>query len=102
MQINLEKSWLKVLEEEFKKPYMQEIKSFLIQEIQDGKTIYPHPKNIFKAFDKTPFDKVKVVILGQDPYHGPGQAQGFCFSVQDGTKLPPSLQNIYKELEQSL
>ncbi|RAL57782.1 uracil-DNA glycosylase [Candidatus Gracilibacteria bacterium GN02-872] len=102
MNINIEASWLEILKDEFEKDYMKEIKSFLVKEIESGKTIYPHPKNIFKAFDKTPFDKVKVVILGQDPYHGPNQAQGFCFSVKNGTKLPPSLQNIYKELERSL
>ncbi|PZM83843.1 uracil-DNA glycosylase [Candidatus Gracilibacteria bacterium] len=102
MNINIEKSWLEVLKGEFEKDYMKNIKSFLVKEIENGKTIYPHPKNIFKAFDKTPFDKVKVVILGQDPYHGPNQAQGFCFSVEKGQKLPPSLKNIYKELEQSL
>ncbi|MBF0913672.1 uracil-DNA glycosylase [Candidatus Gracilibacteria bacterium] len=102
MNINIESSWLEILKDEFEKDYMKEIKSFLVQQIEAGKTIYPNPKNIFKAFDKTPFDKVKVVILGQDPYHGPNQAQGFCFSVQNGTKLPPSLQNIYKELERSL
>lgn len=102
MNINIEASWLEILKDEFEKDYMKEIKSFLVKEIESWKTIYPHPKNIFKAFDKTPFDKVKVVILGQDPYHWPNQAQGFCFSVKNGTKLPPSLQNIYKELERSL
>ncbi len=81
---------------------MKNIKKFLVKEINNGKTIYPHPKNIFRAFDKTPFNEIKVVILGQDPYHGAGQAQGFCFSVNKGTRLPPSLQNIYKELHQSL
>lgn len=102
MNINIEKSWLEVLKWEFEKDYMKNIKSFLVKEIENWKTIYPHPKNIFKAFDKTPFDKVKVVILGQDPYHWPNQAQGFCFSVEKWQKLPPSLKNIYKELEQSL
>ena len=102
MQINIENSWLEVLKDEFEKDYMKEIKSFLVKEIENWKTIYPHPKNIFKAFDKTPFDKVKVVILGQDPYHWPNQAQGFCFSVEKWQKLPPSLKNIYKELETSL
>ena len=102
MQINIENSWLEVLKDEFEKDYMKEIKSFLVKEIENWKTIYPHPKNIFKAFDKTPFDKVKVVILWQDPYHWPNQAQGFCFSVEKWQKLPPSLKNIYKELETSL
>ena len=102
MNINIEASWLEILKDEFEKDYMKEIKSFLVKEIESWKTIYPHPKNIFKAFDKTPFDKVKVVILGQDPYHWPNQAQGFCFSVEKWQKLPPSLKNIYKELERSL
>jgi uracil-DNA glycosylase len=102
MEIRLETSWLEILKEEFDKEYMKNIKNFLIEEIQKGKIIYPNPKNIFRAFEKTPFSEVKVVILGQDPYHGPGQAQGFCFSVNEGTHLPPSLQNIYKELNQSL
>lgn len=102
MNINIEASWLEILKDEFEKDYMKEIKSFLVKEIESWKTIYPHPKNIFKAFDKTPFDKVKVVILGQDPYHWPNQAQGFCFSVEKWQKLPPSLKNIYKELETSL
>lgn len=102
MNVSIESSWLEILKDEFEKDYMKDIKSFLVKQIEAGKTIYPNPKNIFKAFDKTPFDKVKVVILWQDPYHWPNQAQGFCFSVQNGTKLPPSLQNIYKELERSL
>ncbi len=102
MEIRLETSWLEILKEEFQKDYMKNIKKFLVEEIQKGKTIYPNPKNIFRAFEKTPFNEVNVVILGQDPYHGPGQAQGFCFSVNEGTRLPPSLQNIYKELNQSL
>ena len=102
MNINIESSWLEILKDEFEKDYMKDIKSFLVKQIEAGKTIYPNPKNIFKAFDKTPFDKVKVVILGQDPYHWPNQAQGFCFSVEKWQKLPPSLKNIYKELETSL
>ncbi len=102
MQPKLPHSWLAVLKDEFEKDYMKEIKKFLVQEIESWKTIYPNPKNIFKAFEKTPFDDLKVVILGQDPYHWPGQAQGFCFSVSEDVKLPPSLQNIYKELHNSL
>ncbi|PIE85591.1 uracil-DNA glycosylase [Candidatus Gracilibacteria bacterium] len=102
MQVKLPSSWLEVLSEEFEKEYMKNIKSFLVKEIENGKIIYPHPKNIFKAFEKTDFDDIKVVILGQDPYHGEGQAQGFCFSVPENIKLPPSLKNIYKELESSL
>lgn len=102
MEIKLEASWLQILKWEFEKEYMKNIKNFLLTEIQNKKIIYPNPKNIFKAFEKTPFDKVKVVILGQDPYHWPNQAQGFCFSVSDWQKFPPSLKNIYKEIETSL
>ncbi len=98
MKIKLESSWKKLLAEEFEKPYFLEIKSFLASEIEAGKTIYPHSKNIFNAFGHTPLDKLKVVILGQDPYHGPGQAHGLSFSVQDGVKVPPSLKNMYKEI----
>lgn len=100
--IQIEPSWYEVLKDEFEKDYMKKIKDFLTEEIKKWKAIYPHPKNFFKAFEKTPFDRVKVVILGQDPYHGAGQAQGFCFSVEAGTRLPPSLKNIFKELEVSL
>ncbi|MFL0796877.1 MAG: uracil-DNA glycosylase [Cellvibrionaceae bacterium] len=96
--IQLEPSWLAELQDQFDLPYMQQLKQFLKQEKQAGKTIYPPGDQIFNAFDSTPFDKVKVVILGQDPYHGPGQAHGLCFSVQSGVKVPPSLVNIYKEL----
>lgn len=99
MNIQLESSWKNLLEEEFEKPYFREIKSFLKTEIEAGKTIYPHPKNIFTAFESTPLNNLKVVILGQDPYHGEGQAHGLSFSVQDGVKVPPSLKNIYKEIK---
>ncbi len=102
MKVKLPKSWLEVLGWEFEKDYMKEIKSFLVKEIENSKIIYPHPKNIFAAFSKTPFKDIKVVILGQDPYHWEGQAQWFCFSVPKDIKLPPSLQNIYKELKNSL
>jgi len=98
MAIELEPSWLKVLAEEFEKGYMIKLKKFLKEEKEAGKTIYPKGSNIFNAFNKTPFDKVKVVIIGQDPYHGPNQAHGLSFSVQKGVRVPPSLQNIYKEL----
>lgn len=98
MAIELEASWLAVLEDEFGKEYMLKLKQFLKEEKQSGKTIYPKSADIFAAFTKTPFDKVKVVILGQDPYHGPNQAHGLSFSVQKGVRTPPSLQNIYKEL----
>lgn len=98
MAVDLEPSWFKVLEGEFEKPYMKSLKSFLQQEKQAGFTIYPKGSDIFNAFNHTPFDKVKVVILGQDPYHGVGQAHGLSFSVQKGVIPPPSLKNIYKEL----
>lgn len=97
--IRLEPSWKKVLADEFEKPYMKELKTFLRSEIDAGKKIYPRPSEYFNAFAHTPFDKVKVVILGQDPYHGPGQAHGLAFSVRPGVPLPPSLRNIYKELK---
>ncbi|MDB5157097.1 MAG: uracil-DNA glycosylase [Mucilaginibacter sp.] len=98
MAIELEASWLEVLGDEFEKDYMLKLRQFLKEEKQAGKTIYPKGGDIFNAFAKTPFDKVKVVILGQDPYHGPNQAHGLSFSVQRGIPTPPSLQNIYKEL----
>ena len=94
----IHESWLKALSEEFRKPYFAELKAFLVEEKRNGKIIFPPSPIIFNAFDSTPFDDVKVVILGQDPYHGPGQAHGLCFSVQHGVKPPPSLVNIYKEL----
>ncbi len=99
MNIQLETSWKKALSESFEKTYFQDIKSFLTTEISSGKIIYPHPKNIFAALNETPFSQVRVVILWQDPYHWTGQAHGLSFSVQDGVKIPPSLQNIYKELK---
>jgi uracil-DNA glycosylase len=94
----IEPSWKKELDSEFRKPYFAELKRFLLEEKRSGQVIYPPGPMIFNAFNKTPFDDVKVVILGQDPYHGPGQAHGLCFSVQRGVKPPPSLVNIYKEL----
>jgi uracil-DNA glycosylase len=97
----LEESWLKILEPEFNKDYMLKLKAFLEQETKQY-IVYPEGKNIFNAFWKTPFDKVKVVILGQDPYHGPKQAHGLCFSVSRGVPAPPSLINIFKELNSSL
>lgn len=99
MSLQLETSWKLLLWEEFEKPYFQDIKSFLTHEIEAGKTIYPHPKNIFAALDSVPVWEVKVVILGQDPYHGPNQAHGLSFSVQEGVKIPPSLKNMYKEIQ---
>lgn len=98
MEVRIEESWKAVLRDEFGKDYFARIAAFLHQEKREGKTIYPPGPLIFNAFQLTPFDKVKVVILGQDPYHGPGQAHGLSFSVQDGVALPPSLQNIYKEI----
>tara|TARA_B100001013_G_scaffold152298_1_gene90540 strand:- start:7068 stop:7778 length:711 start_codon:yes stop_codon:yes gene_type:complete len=101
-EIQLEQSWLKELNLEFQKDYMQNLKSFLLSEKREGKKIYPKGKEIFRALDITPLNKVKVVIIGQDPYHGPGQAHGLCFSVPKGVKIPPSLINIFKELQEDL
>ncbi|MBG9377789.1 uracil-DNA glycosylase [Panacibacter sp. DH6] len=98
MDVKIESSWKEVLHKEFTKAYFEQIVAFLKIEKTQGKIIYPPGSLIFNAFDKTPFNKVKVVILGQDPYHGPGQAHGLCFSVPDGVPFPPSLNNIYKEL----
>ena len=100
--IKLHPSWLKVLGEEFDKPYMKALRTFLLAEKRAGKTIYPPSENWFAALDTTPFEAVKVVILGQDPYHGPNQAHGLCFSVPPGVQPPPSLINIYKELDADL
>lgn len=96
--VKIEAGWLKAIGDEFTKPYFNNLKSFLIEE-RAKYSIYPSGSRIFAAFDFTPFDKVKVVILGQDPYHGEGQANGLCFSVADGVRQPPSLQNIFKELK---
>ncbi len=98
----LHKSWAPYLQDEFDKSYMKELSFFLKDEKLKGKVIYPPGVQIFEAFNRTPFDTVKVVILGQDPYHGPGQAHGLAFSVQKKVKIPPSLINIYKELETDL
>ncbi len=98
MTPKIEKSWLKVLSDEFQKPYFSELKQFLVDEISVGKVVYPPLSKFFHAFDKCTFDNVKVVILGQDPYHGKNQAHGLCFSVNREIPVPPSLQNIYKEL----
>lgn len=100
--VKIEKSWLDILEPEFNAPYMDEIKTFLTREIGKKKIIYPHGQQIFSAFNLTPYPKVKVVIIGQDPYHGPGQAHGLSFSVPPGVRVPPSLINIYKELNYDL
>lgn len=98
MPAALESDWLKHLGQEFEKPYMKTLKSFLLEEKQKGFTVYPKGSDIFNAFNHTPFEQVKVVILGQDPYHGTGQAHGLSFSVQKGMIVPPSLKNMYKEL----
>ena len=99
MDVKINDSWKQVLKEEFEKPYFDQIVNFLKTERAAGKTTFPSGPNIFNAFNKTPFDKVKVVILGQDPYHGFGQAHGLSFSVLPGLKIPPSLQNIFKEIK---
>ena len=95
--IQLEASWLARLEGEFEQPYMAELRAFLVKE-KANHTIFPPGAEIFNAFAQTPFDRARVVILGQDPYHGPGQAHGLCFSVRKGVAVPPSLKNIFKEL----
>lgn len=97
MEVKLEKTWKALLGDEFEKPYFQSLSQYLHEEYKNG-VVYPPGKFIFNALDSLPVDKVRVVILGQDPYHGPGQAHGLSFSVPDGVALPPSLQNIYKEL----
>lgn len=100
--IQLHPSWLEVLKDEFLKPYFKDLKDFLLQEKQSGQIVFPPGSRIFAALDETHFDKVKVVIIGQDPYHGTGQANGMCFSVNRGITPPPSLKNIYKEVETDL
>lgn len=97
MDVRIEESWKEVLIDEFSKPYFTELATFVKEAYTSG-TVYPAPAHIFRAFSLTPFEKVKVVILGQDPYHGPKQAIGLSFAVAPGTQLPPSLRNIYKEL----
>ena len=102
MDVKIDDSWKNVMKDEFSKPYFLQIVTFLKTEKMAGKTIYPPGQLIFNAFNTTPFDKVKAVLLGQDPYHGRGQAHGLCFSVQPGITPPPSLVNIYKELKADL
>ena len=99
--VKIDSSWLEVLRPQFEAPYFAELKQFLVAERQQY-TCYPKGGDIFAAFDRTPFDKVKVVILGQDPYHEPGQAMGLCFSVPQGIAVPPSLVNIIKEINSDL
>ncbi|MDQ0457098.1 uracil-DNA glycosylase [Rhizobium paknamense] len=98
----LEESWKAVVGQEFGQPYMQHLKQFLLAEKEEGKHIFPKGSEYFRALDLTPIDQVRVVILGQDPYHGAGQAHGLCFSVRPGVRIPPSLVNIYKELKEDL
>lgn len=102
MSMKLEASWHHELQEEIEKDYIKRLKRFISQEKRENKVIYPHESLVFNAFLHTPFSKVKVVIIGQDPYHGPGQAHGLSFSVPGGIPLPPSLKNIFLELEQDL
>ncbi len=101
MDVKIETSWKKKLDEEFTKPYFSELATFIKQEYKT-REVYPPGKYIFHAFEMCPLEKVKVVILGQDPYHGPGQAHGLCFSVQKGVPMPPSLLNIFKEINSDL
>lgn len=98
IEVEIEESWKQLLDDEFQQPYFAAIRQFLLKERAENKTVYPPGPLIFNAFNLTPFDKLKVVILGQDPYHGPRQAHGLCFSVPDGVPPPPSLVNIFKEL----
>lgn len=97
MDVQIEDSWKQVLQDEFNKPYFHTLTEF-VRGAYQSKTIFPPPKQIFAAFNACPFPDVRVVILGQDPYHGPGQANGLCFSVGEGVRIPPSLQNMYKEI----
>ncbi len=100
--VNIENSWKQILAEEFEKDYFSKIKEHIVDDIKSGNTIYPPGKLIFNAFNLTPFDKVKVVIIGQDPYHAPGQAMGLCFSVPRNIPVPASLKRIYKELKEDV
>lgn len=102
MNVRIEPSWGQALAGEFAKPYFAQLAGFIRSEKASGVTVYPRGSEIFNAFEMTPVDKVKVVILGQDPYHGPGQAHGLSFSVPDGVPLPPSLRNIFREIETDL
>jgi uracil-DNA glycosylase len=100
-EVKIDPSWKEVLKTEFSSPYFAVLKDFLLKERAE-QVVYPPGGQIFSAYNQTPFDQVKVVIVGQDPYHGPGQANGMCFSVAPGTKLPPSLVNIFKEVQEDL
>lgn len=101
MQVRMHPKWLTLLEKEFEKSYFAELTDFVKKEYV-SKTVFPHPKNLFRAFDLTPPDSLRAVILGQDPYHGVGQAHGLCFSVEKGVAVPPSLKNIYKEIKSDI
>ena len=101
MDVKISESWKNLLQEEFDKPYFEELTRFVKSEYSAGQ-VFPAGRNIFRAFDKCPFDRLKVVIIGQDPYHGVGQANGLCFSVDDGVQYPPSLQNIFKEIHDDI
>ncbi|MCP2044136.1 uracil-DNA glycosylase [Pontibacter sp. HSC-36F09] len=101
MNVKIEESWQKILQDEFEKPYFKNLVSFVKDEYTSQK-VYPPGNQIFNAFEHCPFDQVKVVILGQDPYHGPNQANGLAFSVKDGVRIPPSLVNVFKEIKNDL
>lgn len=101
MTVKMEESWKNRLHDEFAKDYFTQLSEFVRSEYSKG-SIYPHPKYVFRAFDECPFDRTRVVIVGQDPYHGFGQANGLCFSVNSGVDIPPSLANIFKEIESDL
>jgi uracil-DNA glycosylase len=100
--VQIEESWKTALVETFEQPYFEAIRNYLLKEKNDGKVVFPPGPLIFNAFNQTPFDRVKVIILGQDPYHNPGEAMGLSFSVPQGVRIPPSLQNIYKEINSDL
>ena len=100
--VELEASWLGLLRDEFDSHYMRQLRAFLMEEKQSGWRVFPSGRDMFNALNSTAFDDVKVVILGQDPYHGEGQAHGLCFSVKPGVAVPPSLRNIYRELERDV
>ncbi len=100
-RVDIEESWYNILKDEFEKEYFKSLR-IKIRDLYNTREIYPHPSNIFNAFNMTPFQKVKAVIIGQDPYHGPNQAHGLCFSINNEMKIPPSLQNIFKELKNDL
>ena len=102
INVKIDGSWQSLLKDEFQKPYFADIKKFLVREKKDGKTIYPPGPLIFNAFNKTPVDDVRVIILGQDPYHNPGEAMGLCFSVPKEIRIPASLKNIFKEIQNDL